>query len=152
MYELTRRVRFCVSSPSFDSKKEEVQRPRSAYAGWPTMKGIGTFWEIVVSYRGDVDPQTGYLLNISIIDQAVHNVAIGLLVDAYRFHGQSNNDLKDAVEDLKNEFNYNVRGEPHGKCIWLFENGNIDRLIIYNNGGITEEKRYDEKTGKRLTV
>ena len=84
MYELTRRVRFCVSSSSFDSKEEEVPRPRSAYAGWPTMKGIGTFWEIEVSYRGDVDPQTGYLLNISIIDQAVHNVAIGLLVDALR--------------------------------------------------------------------
>jgi len=48
------------------------------------MKGIGTYWEIEVSYKGDVDPKTGYLLNISIIDQAVHKVAIGLLSDALR--------------------------------------------------------------------
>lgn len=48
------------------------------------MHGIGTFWELQVSYRGDVDPKTGYLMNISTIDQAVHNVAICILEDALR--------------------------------------------------------------------
>lgn len=84
MYELTRRVRFCVSCPSLDSKKVKAQRPRSAYAGWPTMHGIGTFWELEVSYSGAVDPKTGYLMNISTIDQAVHDVAICILEDALR--------------------------------------------------------------------
>lgn len=84
MYELTRRVRFCVSSSPFDSKEAKARKPRSAYAGWPTMKGIGTFWELEVSYRGEVDPKTGYLINISTIDQAVQNVAIGILEDALR--------------------------------------------------------------------
>lgn len=84
MYELTRRVRFCINCSHFDSKEADAQRPRSAYAGWPTMKGIGTFWEIEVSYQGNVDPKTGYLLNISIIDQAVYDVAIELFGYALR--------------------------------------------------------------------
>ena len=43
------------------------------------MDGIGVFYEIDVCCRGNADPTTGYVMNISAIDEAVRQQAIPLI-------------------------------------------------------------------------
>ncbi len=83
MIELARRVRFCVSQapPASDRGHD---RPAAAYAGWPRMTGVGTFYELEVTCRGEPCADTGYLLNISSIDAAVHATAIPIIQEVFR--------------------------------------------------------------------
>ena len=83
MIELTRRVRFCVSQalPACDRARN---RPAAAYAGWPGMIGVGAFYELEVTCRGEPCPDTGYLLNITSIDAAVHATAIPVIQEVFR--------------------------------------------------------------------
>lgn len=83
MIELTRRVRFCVSQAS-STAGSDPGRPASAYAGWPGMIGVGAFYELEVTCRGEPDSDTGYLMNISRIDAAVHATAIPMIQDVFR--------------------------------------------------------------------
>ena len=83
MIELTRRVRFCVSQAS-PAAGRDPGRPASAYAGWPGMIGVGAFYELVVTCRGEPDSDTGYLMNISRIDAAVQATAIPMIQDVFR--------------------------------------------------------------------
>lgn len=81
--ELSRRVRFCVGADP--SAAQAVAGPRhNSYAAWPSMVGLGAFYELEVRCRGPVDPQTGFLMNISVIDQAVRAHAIGVVAEAFR--------------------------------------------------------------------
>ena len=82
MIELARRVRFCVSqTPKASGKGRD--RPASAYAGWPGMIGVGAFYELEVTCRGEPSADTGYLLNISNIDAAVHATAIPIIEEVF---------------------------------------------------------------------
>ena len=83
MIELTRRVRFCVSQASPDAGSGPG-RPAGAYAGWPGMIGVGAFYELEVTCRGEPDTATGYLMNISRIDAAVQAEAIPMIQDVFR--------------------------------------------------------------------
>ena len=83
MIELTRHVRFCVSQAPEASDRGRT-RPASAYAGWPGMIGVGAFYELEVTCRGEPSPETGYLLNISSIDAAVHAAAIPIIQEVFR--------------------------------------------------------------------
>ena len=83
MIELTRHVRFCVSQAS-PAPGSEPGRPASAYAGWPGMIGVGAFYELEVTCRGEPDADTGYLMNISRIDAAVQATAIPMIQEVFR--------------------------------------------------------------------
>ena len=50
------------------------------------MRGIGAYYELEVHCAGEPDPQTGYLLNISAIDEAVRQHAIPIIEHAARHH------------------------------------------------------------------
>jgi 6-pyruvoyltetrahydropterin/6-carboxytetrahydropterin synthase len=75
--ELSRTVRFCVPlgspAPTGDDGRHNT------FAAWPSMRGLGAYYELTVTCRGAPDPRTGYLLNISGIDDAVRTVAIPLI-------------------------------------------------------------------------
>jgi 6-pyruvoyltetrahydropterin/6-carboxytetrahydropterin synthase len=64
MVELTRTMRFCLSARG--------DRPprHNGYAAWPPLRGLERFLELHVRCVGQVDPETGYFLNIRHIDQA----------------------------------------------------------------------------------
>ncbi len=83
MIELTRRVRFCVSQAP-EASDGGSDRPAAAYAGWPGMIGVGAFYELEVTCRGEPCPETGYLLNISSIDAAVQATAIPTIQKIFR--------------------------------------------------------------------
>lgn len=72
--ELTRTVRFCLSDPA--GPGWEAEPKSNTFAGWPAMRGLGRYYELLVRCRGDVDPVSGYFLNIRHIDQAVRQAAL----------------------------------------------------------------------------
>jgi 6-pyruvoyltetrahydropterin/6-carboxytetrahydropterin synthase len=46
------------------------------------MTGIGAYYELEVACRGEADPVTGYLMNISAIDKAVRDHALPIITQA----------------------------------------------------------------------
>lgn len=66
MVELTRCVRFCLNDqPDAGTGKFNT------FSAWPAMQGLGRYYELLVTCRGEPDAQTGYFLNIKAIDSAV---------------------------------------------------------------------------------
>ena len=83
MVELTRTVRFCIpfvdSALSFDPDTRH-----NTFAGWPTSSGLAAHYALEVRCRGEIDRQTGYLMNITVIDEAVRTTAIPRIARAVR--------------------------------------------------------------------
>lgn len=78
--ELTRAVRFSVGPGSTPA----AQSPGfNSFAGLPSAAGVGAFYEITIACRGRPDPDTGYLLNISLIDELVRQEVIPVVQDAF---------------------------------------------------------------------
>ncbi len=78
MLLLTRTVRFCIGQPVAGS--EESGGPKhNSFAAWPSMTGLGRYYEIDVQCAGSADPTTGYFLNIREIDEAVRRGAIPII-------------------------------------------------------------------------
>jgi 6-pyruvoyltetrahydropterin/6-carboxytetrahydropterin synthase len=71
-------VRICVNPPAAAAAELAAGR-HNTFAGWPTMVGIGAWYEIVVGCRGPADPGTGWLMSIAEIDRAVRAVALPVL-------------------------------------------------------------------------
>lgn len=83
MIELSRIVRFCVDFGEAIANEPPADwsatAGRNTFAGWPSMAGLGAFYQLEIRCRGEPDPLTGYLLNISVIDEAVRQHAIPLI-------------------------------------------------------------------------
>ena len=58
---------------------------RNGYAGKPPVTSVGQcYYTLTVSVTGNPDPESGYLLNIRQIDEAVRDRAIPLITAAVR--------------------------------------------------------------------
>lgn len=79
MIELSRAVRFSVP---LDPAADQHPDGRNTFAGWPAMVGLGAWYELVVTCRGEPDAATGYLVNIKAIDAAVRRHALPIVRDA----------------------------------------------------------------------
>jgi 6-pyruvoyltetrahydropterin/6-carboxytetrahydropterin synthase len=84
--ELSRSVRFAVSlvdsSVSGMSRAEDGRD--NSFAAWPSMQGLGAYYEMIVTVRGVPDRVTGYLMNITEIDRAVRQHALPVIESAVR--------------------------------------------------------------------
>jgi 6-pyruvoyltetrahydropterin/6-carboxytetrahydropterin synthase len=77
MLELSRTVRFCVNDPPSGVSDGGDGGPRdNTFAAWPAMRGLGRYYELDVTCRGEADPVTGYFINIKKIDRAVQEHAL----------------------------------------------------------------------------
>ncbi len=76
---LRRSVRFCVNPPG---RRAEEGGDVNGYAAIPAMRGLGRQYEVEVVCAGEIDPGTGYLLNIKEIDRAVRASVIPGIVQA----------------------------------------------------------------------
>lgn len=77
MLELSRTIRFCLNDPPPGGtgipQAETGPGPKdNTFAAWPAMRGLGRYYELDVTCRGEADPSTGYFINIKHIDKAVH--------------------------------------------------------------------------------
>jgi len=79
MIELTRHVRFFLNGPDPRRELEEQPRRINGFSAWPAVRGLGRFYQLEVRCRGEVDPVTGYFVNIKEIDQAVRDHVLPFL-------------------------------------------------------------------------
>lgn len=73
MPELTRTIRFCLRG---DGSLDTEAPADNAFSAWPPMRGLGRYFELVVTCRGEIDDQTGYMVNIKDIDRAARAEAL----------------------------------------------------------------------------
>ncbi len=71
---LTRTVRFSVNAAGGPSDPPNASD--NTFAAFPSMRGIGRHYELDIQCRGEIDPVTGYFLNIKEIDRAVRATTI----------------------------------------------------------------------------
>ncbi len=78
MVLLTRTVRFSVNDPGLapDTAGDNT------FAAFPSMRGLGRHYELDVRCRGEIDPNTGYFLNIKEIDRAARATTIPTIATA----------------------------------------------------------------------
>ena len=79
--QIARTVRFCVDP----SRPSHFDTPRSnTFAGWPSMDGIGAYYELDVVCQGRADPTTGYLISISKLDKLAREHSVPAMAAAMR--------------------------------------------------------------------
>lgn len=57
--------------------------PGNNHAGWPSPRGLCAWFEIDVELTAFPDPETGYIIGINVIDQAIRTVAYPLLQNTF---------------------------------------------------------------------
>ena len=72
MLELTRTVRFALGP---EPAGAEASR-HNTFSAWPPPRGLGRYYELHVTCRGEADAATGYFINIKHIDTAVRDHAL----------------------------------------------------------------------------
>lgn len=73
---LVRTTRFCVNDPAFGDPAGHIEGDPNGYAGRPSMRGLGRYYSVDVTARGEPDPVTGYLIDIKAIDRAVRQTVV----------------------------------------------------------------------------
>ena len=84
MLELSRTVRFCLGPDGALSADAPYD---NTFAAWPPMRGLGSYYELTVTCRGEPDPVTGFFMNIKEIDRTVRSVALPIVGSATRTDG-----------------------------------------------------------------
>jgi 6-pyruvoyltetrahydropterin/6-carboxytetrahydropterin synthase len=86
MIRLTREVRFAVDRDW--AGHVAFSRPiTNAWGGWPSAVGIVAWLCLRATVMGEPDPVTGYLCNISILDDVLRRHAIPFTAEALQAHG-----------------------------------------------------------------
>lgn len=75
MHRLSREVRFSVTP--FAAKQPEGF---NTYASKPTGEGLSFYLSLWVELEGMIDPETGFIVNVSVIDQVVRSCAVPLFL------------------------------------------------------------------------
>ena len=83
MIEVARTVRFSIPLTAPGGAPARGARSNT-FAGWPATDALAVFYAIDVHCRGEADPQTGYLIGIREIDEAVREFILPLLEEAVR--------------------------------------------------------------------
>ncbi len=78
MIQLSREIRFALVPAD-----EIADRPSNSWAGWPTSNLAVPHLVLRCLIEGEVDPKTGYLCNITIIDQLLRSVVTRTLIPRY---------------------------------------------------------------------
>lgn len=82
MFLLKRRVRFAIN----DDQDATAALPRGSngFADAPAVEGLGRHYELEFTCRGELDPDTCYLVDIKDADRAVRTAAVPIITRAIR--------------------------------------------------------------------
>ncbi len=86
MIRLTREVRFSVDR-DWAGHIREGETPTNAWGGWPSAVGVVPFVCLRATVSGEPHEQTGYVCNISMLDEAMRGHAIPFVAEELRRHG-----------------------------------------------------------------
>lgn len=73
MHRLTRVVRFAINAAP---DNQLAQKPANSYGGYPSLTGMGQFFELRVTVEGPLQPPGDYLLPLKNIDAAVREKVV----------------------------------------------------------------------------
>jgi 6-pyruvoyltetrahydropterin/6-carboxytetrahydropterin synthase len=76
MHRLTRAVRFSIN-PFLSDEPEGA----NSFVSRPTGEGLAIFLELFVEIVGDVEPATGFIVNVADIDENVHMYAVPVFIE-----------------------------------------------------------------------
>ncbi len=108
MHRLTRRVRFSVNP--FLSEQSVGY---NSFSSKPNGEGLAIFFELSIELVDNVEPATGFVVNVSDIDKIVRNNAVPVFRDSVREYYQQGKHislsmitdlLKSSYEQLKSKF------------------------------------------------
>lgn len=80
MTELIRIVRFAVGAADSDGPGEHA----NGHGGFPSARGLDRYFELSVRCRGELGSQSGYIVNIKVIDDVVRSGAAAVIARACR--------------------------------------------------------------------
>jgi 6-pyruvoyltetrahydropterin/6-carboxytetrahydropterin synthase len=104
---LTREIRFALEDPS----APEAPGSSNGFAANPALAGIGTFLALAATLSGEVDPSTGMLINIKLVDRILRESAVPRLRHLYfRQRASAENALLELWGHLHDCF------APHALC------------------------------------
>ncbi len=78
-HKLTRHVRF-----SINPFLSEDEPGRNSFVSKPTGEGLALFFELSVEVTGEVEPATGFVVNVIDIDKAVRSFVVPIFADRIR--------------------------------------------------------------------
>jgi 6-pyruvoyltetrahydropterin/6-carboxytetrahydropterin synthase len=96
--QLTRAVRFAVNAPGLapdgagsqaDGAPSAGAHKANGYAAAPALLGLGAFYELLITARGEPDARTGYFLDIKHIDRAARQTVLPAITRAVHAHWQA---------------------------------------------------------------
>jgi 6-pyruvoyltetrahydropterin/6-carboxytetrahydropterin synthase len=74
MFRLTREVRFAINAGRDD---QLAGAPSNSYGGFPSVAGLAVYYSVRVTLRGDLGPESQYLVNIKDVDDTVREYLRG---------------------------------------------------------------------------
>ncbi|MHC4987646.1 MAG: hypothetical protein ACYTFX_03990 [Planctomycetota bacterium] len=75
MHTLSRQIRF-----SIDPFSAEREMGYNSYASKPCVEGLGLYLALWVDLKSRLNPDTGFVVNVSEIDKIVHQTAIPIFI------------------------------------------------------------------------
>lgn len=68
-----------MNDPSLGDPQGQIRSDPNGYAGRPSMRGLGRYYSVDVTARGEPDALTGYLIDIKAIDRAVRDSVVPII-------------------------------------------------------------------------
>lgn len=146
MVTLSRVVRFCVNPPG---RRADEGRDANGFAGLPALRGLGRFYEVEVTCRGEADPATGYLLNIKDIDRAARATVIPLITRAC--DGAAESDAGTLMPDLVAALDPALGGRLRS-LRWRLTPYHCVEMVASDPGVVLLRQRFDFAASHRLHV
>lgn len=108
--DLTRTVRCCIdpSEPDARLRSRLAERPLNSFAAFPSsdaLTGSARYFEFDVRCRGEIDPATGYFLNIKDIDAAFRDAVVPRLAALLRSPDHADRSPQSVLPDLFHALN-----------------------------------------------
>ena len=76
MHRLSRQIRFCI-----DPLADKQPTGANGFGGKPTARGLCFFLELGIELVGELDPDTGFIVNVCEIDKHVRQAVVPIFVD-----------------------------------------------------------------------
>jgi 6-pyruvoyltetrahydropterin/6-carboxytetrahydropterin synthase len=84
LVQLSREVRFGLSAGEDGGEAAEAKGSANTFAGSPMLEGVAAFLSVRVTVEGAIDPRTGMLVNIKVIDALVREAGVAALRERMR--------------------------------------------------------------------
>ena len=99
MIQLSREIRFALAP------RDQIQeRPSNSWAGWPVTNLAVPQLVLSCLIEGEIDPKTGYLCNITVIDQLLRSIVTRNLIPRYYSTSGRTDEIQSAESILRLAF------------------------------------------------